>query len=306
MASAPQYSWPSVEPPSATHKRLAQELEKERQKRAALEQVCMDMDRLSTLGTLVAGVAHEIRSPLAYIQANFDWLKIELERMVALVDAMASALFDSERESTAAQEALKSWQGMAAEDFANELRDVRQECSVGVQRMTDILDSLRLYSQSRHIRSRPFDVSKCVDEAIRLVTCKYKHGVQIEVTILETLPTLFGRESELCQILVNLLVNACEAMNSEGKISVCVAPEESGVVVEVEDSGTGIPSHLRNKIFEPFFTLKADEGGTGLGLAISRNLARKHGGDLQCGASVLGGARFVLLFRNILLHEEGS
>jgi C4-dicarboxylate-specific signal transduction histidine kinase len=146
-------------------------------------------------------------------------------------------------------------------------------------------------------RPGPADVNEVVAESVALVAVTLrKSGVRLATTLAEGLPRCRADARLIEQLLVNLVTNATQALESqEGDKAVEIATGAEGnvVVITVGDSGPGVPAELREKIFEPFFTTKS--AGTGLGLSISRRIVSEHGGSLEVGTSRLGGAEFRVL-----------
>jgi signal transduction histidine kinase len=242
------------------HSRLAAE-------RAQSLEVAGRLERLAALGTLTAGVAHEMRSPLCYLQSNFEWLRDQLGELGG------------------------AGQGAASRE---ELAVAIAECAEGVQRLTEILESIRTCTPaSQSTPERLVSLTRCVETAVRLVRCRFKRGVKLEVKAGGAWWAK-GHEGELSQIIVNLLINAAQAMNERGTVSVRITGADGRARVEVEDAGPGVPAEVVERLFEPFFTTKEAGAGTGLGLAISRDIARRHGGELRYMPRDGPGALFVL------------
>lgn len=278
--------------------RQAQEqLEAEREARQQAELSVVHLDKLASLGTLAAGIAHEMRSPLAYLQANFDWLKDGISAAARTLEAMALVALPDEVDPEAREEARALWKQIRDEQLIEELEAVRQECGTGLRRLADILEGLRVYASPRSSqKTDAVNVCRCIDEAVRLVRCKYKHDITIHVDAEPALPDVQGRAGELGQILINLLVNGIQAMEGRGEIFVRVWRQHAGVCIEVEDQGPGIPPERVEYLFQPFQSTK--EHGNGLGLSISREIARRHGGDLRYRPGATRGAIFTLDLSN--------
>ena len=258
-----------------------QQLGAERQAREQAQLSVHQLDKMASLGTLSAGIAHEMRTPLAFIKANIDWLKTSFSQHYP-------ELFAADDNPKATREKLPA-------AIAEELQDVLKDCQEGVTRISEILEGLRGYAAPSTEILKPIDIRECIEQAVRLVSFKYKHTVEIHTALDTNIPTIPGHEGELSQVVINLIVNGVQAMQEKGNIYVRAANEDGKIRISVEDEGPGVPPEVLPRLFEPFFTTKADEiSGNGLGLSISLGIARRHGGDLLYEDGVHGGARFIL------------
>ena len=248
------------------------EVRLERARREALEQLAISerrraqSEKLATLGQLSAGVMHEINNPVAFISANLDFLERE-----ALAD------------SPPPREEL-------AQAFA--------ETRTGIQRVQEIIADLKSFS-----RVDAEELSECrlvdvVNDAARIASLRLKHVARLEVEVPAALPLVLVVRRRLVQVLLNLLVNAVDALELHGqqdaRVRIIARHEGTRVLLLVEDNGTGFPQHVLPRLFEAFFTTKSLERGTGLGLALSREMVEQFGGTLVAENRAEGGARLRL------------
>jgi PAS domain S-box-containing protein len=232
-------------------------------------------DRLSTLGTLAAGVAHEINNPAAFILLGLDLLQRQLPAPGTALD----------------EEALTS-----VDETLRELR-------ASIRRIVDIARDLRLFAgapASEPGQRALVDVKSAVASALSLTRGQILERARLEQH-LEDVPPVLVDEGRLGQVIVNLLVNAAQAIpktwDRDQAILVSTWSDEAWVEVAVEDTGVGIPPEDMGRIWQPFFTTKSPEVGTGLGLSISREIVERAGGTLvaQSPAPETGrGSRFVI------------
>ncbi len=228
-----------------------------------LKEQIVQLQKLAEFGRIAAGVVHEINNPLTAIVAHAE----HLERALA-----ASAPEHVER----AKRILES-----AERILRFSRD------------------LMAYSRPSKTLAMPMSIRTAIDQALlfcsHLLECE---GVTVEREIDSDLPALRAVPEQLVQVFVNLLTNACQAMDGERRLIVIVACADEArehLVVSVEDSGRGIPEQSRHEVFEPFFTTKRDNGGTGLGLSIVKSIVDAHGGEIRVERAEPTGTRFVLI-----------
>ncbi|MES1184135.1 MAG: response regulator, partial [Myxococcales bacterium] len=228
-------------------------------------------DRLSSLGTLVASVAHEINNPLAYTLGNLGLAGAELERI-------KSRIPDPDAQST-------------LERVIRSLRDAEE----GAGRVANTVKELRAFGRMEERSKRPVDPRACVDWALRLTSNQLLHQARL-ITNLREVPNVLANELKLSQVVVNLLTNAMQALTGEredNEVRVSTWTDETGAaVIEVEDNGRGMSEEVQRAVFEPFFTTKAPGHGTGLGLSICRNIVAGFGGEVSVESEPEKGSRF--------------
>ena len=223
--------------------------------------------RLSALGMMAGGIAHEINNPLC------------------IIHALASDLMDLVKEEG----------GAPPEIVARNGTRIRETCN----RIARIIKSLRLISrEGSGDKSQPTPIAKILDETLEVCTARFK-AKAVKLRLPDQIPELNVRcrEVQIAQILLNLLQNAFDAVadqKGERWVKVDVTQSDDSVVVSVTDSGPGIPPELRSRIMEPFFTTKPVGHGTGLGLSLSKTIAEEHGGRLEYSETE-GHTRFSLL-----------
>ncbi len=233
--------------------------------REAMQAQLARSERLASLGTLAAGVAHEINNPLAYVLTN---LEFALSRLAA---------------------------GGADKEDLEALAEARD----GASRVRDVVRGLRAFSRPGVGRRGPADVSAELGAALRLAGNEIRHRARLE-TSLQPMPWVVAADHELGQVFLNLLVNAAQAIpeghSGENVVRVEAATDAAGWArVEVRDSGVGIPPDLQSRIFEPFFTTKPLETGTGLGLAIAHSIVTAAGGRIELESQAGRGTAFRVL-----------
>jgi PAS domain S-box-containing protein len=215
-------------------------------------------DRMVSVGTLAAGVAHEINNPLAYVTGNLDYVRGRIGDVI------------SGRSDPAELPDL-----VVALDDAIE----------GTERMRAIVRDLRTFSRPDENDLSPIDVARVIDVAVRMTQPAIRHRARVHKDS-APVPPVLGSAARLGQVLVNLLVNSVQAMPADrgaeaNEISVTAGSHGGDVVIELRDNGVGIPEDVRRHIFDPFFTTKPVGEGTGLGLWICRNAIAGMGGEIS-------------------------
>jgi two-component system sensor histidine kinase HydH len=242
------------------HRRRAEDLAIERDEALVNLRDTIDSlrraDRLATLGTLAAGMAHELRNPLA--------------AMTGAVEILENELPD---------------QGTSAE-FVSILR---QE----VERLNKVSGKYIDFARPQEPDLRTLDINECIQSAVELLLrSAAKARVEIRFIPAAGIPPALADSVQVHQALVNLLLNGVQSMPQGGVLEVSVKADKAGVCILVRDHGPGLPPGPAERIFEPFFSTK--EGGTGLGLAVTRQIASAHGGRLTADGAPGGGAIFCL------------
>jgi len=237
----------------------------ERNLRTRLERA----ERLTSLGTLAGGVAHEVNNPLAYVSANLAFLREE----------------------------LSGSQGPAAS--REELLQALAECVEGIGRVRETVTGLERFASPETTAPAPVDVRSEIEAALGLARHELTRRARLEVDLPAGLPRVMADGGSLRQLFLNLLVNAAQAV-PEGKpdanrIAVSARLESGQVVVDVSDSGVGIPSHVMPRIFDPFFSTKPVGTGTGLGLSVCHGIVKGLGGSIEVESEPGRGARFRVL-----------
>ena len=234
--------------------------------RKALEAQLVQADRLAAIGTMAAGVAHEINNPLGYVMLNLDWIARKLPESAG---------------DPAATEALV---------------ELLHEAHRGAERVATIVRELRTFSRADGETRRRVNVGAVVRSAIKIAGHEIRHRARVS-TSFEPTPPVWANESRLEQVVLNLLVNAAHAMPEDqatsNEIRVQVRPDGDAIVVlEVTDNGEGIPPEILPRIFDPFFTTKPRGAGMGLGLSICHGIVMSLGGKITVHSTPNEGTTF--------------
>lgn len=237
-------------------RRLAKDLEESGVALRETSQRARSAERLADVGVLVAGLAHEIGTPMGVIQGHAQLLE------PAVTDDAAH------------------WR----------LRTIREQ----VERIQRIIQSLLNMARPGRRRQSPVDLAALAQTTLAFVGEKLaRRGVEA-TTEMEPAPSVLGEPERLQQVLLNLFLNAADAMPDGGKLRVSLRADADEVELRVSDTGAGIPEELRGRIFEPFFTTKAAGEGNGLGLAVAHGIVTEHGGELDVAESGASGTVFRL------------
>lgn len=222
-------------------------------------------DHLAAVGTLAAGVAHEINNPLAYVLLNLQYLLREMP---------------------------KAMRGTACQD---QLSERLQEARHGAERVGTIVRDLHDFSRADHDHLGPVDLRRVLGAAIKVAAIHFQNRAEL-VERYEAVPPATGNPARLEQVFLNLLINAIQALPRsrapQNRVEVRLSQRGEDAVVEVEDNGVGIPPDLLDKVFDPFVTTKPSAIGTGLGLPICHSIVRSVGGSISVESELGRGTRF--------------
>lgn len=244
-------------------------------------------EKLSSIGLMAAGVAHELNNPNTFVKGNLEILK---------------KFFNIIRPTLEAGIAQK---GPDAEKLALVLSECEQTIEGalnGSMRMTKIVNGLLSFGRARQEGKAPIDIKQLVDEALILVAHRIKtHEIKVEIAP-ETQPIEVNSQ-DIVQVIMNFTVNACDAIESKfkgerGKLTILVGPKENSntQIIQFQDNGIGMNEKVLGKIFTPFFTTKPIGKGTGLGLSLAKQAVEKNGGTLECHSKEGEGTEFILSF----------
>ncbi len=273
---------------------LEQAYEKLKDSQAQLVQ----SEKMASLGQMVAGVAHEINTPLGYVQNNMELVRDAYGKWGELNGAY-DALFGL-MQSPGASEADISEQFASLQQLREEFAEVYPRESMeslftdslyGLRQISEIVVNLKNFSRLDQAAVDNVDLNECVISALTIGKNVIKHKAEV-VRDFGVLPRVSCSPSQINQIFLNLLTNAAQAIEGFGKIVIKTLADEQYVHVVVRDNGKGIPPEHLAKIYDPFFTTKPIGEGTGLGLSIVFGIVKDHGGHIQVKSEVGKGTAF--------------
>ena len=238
--------------------------------RAEMERRLVQTDKLSSIGLLAAGVAHEVNTPLAVISTYAQMLAKQIAG-----DAEKAPLLEK----------------IAKQTF----------------RASEIVNSLLNFSRTSTTEYAGVDLNKVLSETLTLIEHQLvKAHIEVKLGLEEELPRIKGNPGKLQQVFLNLFLNARDAMESGGVLAVKTNAGDGFVRVTVADTGSGIAPEYLTRVFDPFFTTKAARRGTGLGLSVSYGIVKEHSGEIEVDSEVGAGTRFHVIFPEMAVAKKAA
>ena len=278
------------------HLRLEQqrriaELQSANRKLGEAQEQLLQAEKMASIGQLAAGVAHEINNPVGYVASNLSALGRSMNDLLSVLDAgeRLEASLSGETPELLALRALKEKVNL---DFLREdLRDILAESKEGLERVKKIVLDLKTFSHVDEAEWKVVDLHAGLESTLNIVWNELKYKADV-VKEYGELPEVECLPAQLNQVFMNLLVNAGQAIEKHGTITLRTGREGERVWVEVADTGKGIaPEHI-GRVFDPFFTTKPVGKGTGLGLSLSFGIVKKHHGQIEVESTPGQGTTF--------------
>ncbi|MBU1424739.1 MAG: response regulator [Gammaproteobacteria bacterium] len=260
----------------------------------------LQSEKMASIGQLASGVAHEINNPIGFVNSNMGSLQRYMQDLLKLLSEYENAEQQLPEETRAALAGIKQQVDVAY--LRNDVANLLSESMEGLQRVKHIVQDLKDFSHVDKQEKQWASLEQGLDSTLNIVwnELKYKADVVKEYA---GIPQIECIPAQLNQVFMNLLMNAVQAIDEHGRITIRTGTDGDDVWVEVEDSGRGIePEHL-SRIFDPFFTTKPVGSGTGLGLSLSYSIVQDHGGRIEVKSAPGQGS----VFRVVLpLHAAAA
>ena len=250
--------------------------------------------KLASIGQLAAGVAHEINNPIAFVANNTTVLGKYIDKIQPIL-MQCKTLLEKIEHGEAVEEIADTIRTLIKKnnlDFILEdLESLITDSVEGMNRVTDIVAGLKSFSRVDEFETQEIDIHECLESTIKVIWNELKYNCTLKKEFSD-LPPLHCHPSQLNQVFMNLIVNAGQAIEEEGTITIKTQHSQQTIVIEISDTGNGIePEHI-DKLFDPFFTTKPVGTGTGLGLSISYGIVQDHGGRIEVDSTVGVGTTF--------------
>ncbi|MGC1248980.1 MAG: AAA family ATPase [Spirulinaceae cyanobacterium] len=260
-------------------------------------------EKMSSLGQMIAGIAHEINNPVSFIYGNIEYAREYIQDLLDLINTYQE---EHPQPSPKIQEVRET---IDLDFLVQDLQKLLKSMKVGAERIRNIVISLKNFSRLDRLKKSPVNLHEGLDNTILILQHRLRgKGEKPSIKLIKNygkLPLITCYGSQLNQVFMNLLANAIDALEGKGseqnipikdpEITIYTELTASTTIIRIIDNGTGISAELQSKIFDPFFTTKSVGSGTGLGLSISYQIVvEKHGGSLACHSFLGQGTEFII------------
>ncbi len=262
--------------------------------------VLVQSEKMASLGQMVAGIAHEINTPLGYVQNNvaigqelFSQVQAMIAEYETLVDNLLSGEASEEALSVQIQQVAALRADVNAQEMLREMHGLMGDSLYGIGQISELVLNLKNFSRMDAAATDAVNLNDCIESALNIGRNVLKNKVDV-IKELGVLPKLTCAPSQLNQVFLNLFTNAAQAMDANGTLHIMTWAGDDAIHVRVADNGKGIPQEIITRIFDPFFTTKPVGEGTGLGLAITHQIIQQHGGEIRVESQVGSGTCFYI------------
>ncbi len=275
-------------------KEVVEDLEKTNQNLKITQAQLVQSEKMASLGSLVAGIAHEINTPIGAVSSMYDTLSRTLENLRDIVESKCSIDYEQMPE-------LKS----AFKIIGDSNRVIRS----GTERVTNIVKRLKSFARLDEAELKTVDIHEGLEDTLTLIHHEIKHNITV-IRNFGNIPPISCYPSQLNQVFLNLLINSKQAIKGKGTINLTTFAENNRVYIEIKDSGIGIPKENLTKIFDPGFTTKGTGVGAGLGLSICYQIIQDHRGEIKVESNMGKGTTFTIILpmdlKNILENARNK
>jgi len=280
-----------------------EEMERTVEQLRATQAQIIQTEKMASIGQLAAGVAHEINNPTAFVSSNLGTLsryQVDLIRLVEAYEQILSGLHEnpgtppfSEMVAEAMHQTRRMAEEIDLEFMKDDFPELIEESQEGTERIKKIVADLKDFAHPGDQRCIETDINQGLDSTINIVWNELKYNSTLEKDY-GSLPPVLCYSQQINQVFMNLLINASQAIKSNGLIKVRTRHTDGQVLVQISDNGCGIPEEIQSQIFDPFFTTKDVGKGTGLGLSMSYSIIEKHNGRIEVESKAGEGTTFTI------------
>jgi two-component system, NtrC family, sensor kinase len=271
-------------------------LEVDAKKREASQAQVIHTTKLASLGQMVAGVAHEINTPLGFVKSNVEVvadLLAEYEQAVTNVMTGVDFLLNADAGIADRAKALviRARSQLAQATGLNEARELLTDSVDGLKQMSSLVLNLKGFARVDRDGMDSVNLNDSIKSSLTIASHQLRDRITVE-TEFGQIPLVKCMPSQINQVFLNLITNAAQAMGEEGLLRIRSQAKKDSVEVSISDNGSGIPENVLPNIFDPFFTTKKVGEGTGLGLSIVHKIIQGHGGAIRVNSVVGKGTTF--------------
>lgn len=241
-------------------------------------------EKLATIGQLAAGVAHEINNPLSFVKSNLGTLNKYLKNLSNFIEVQS--------QSQPSDDVSKSRSQLKVDYIIDDCPTLLQESIEGLERIQEIVQNLKVFSNSGVETAGPTDINSCLTSTVEVAHTSLQDKAQVQYDLAE-IPHVVCIPQQINQVFLNILLNAAQSIQDHGVITIKTW-QDAGIHIRISDSGVGIAEENLTQIFEPFYTTKNADKNTGLGLSISHDIIQKHNGTIHVESILDQGSHFTI------------
>ena len=278
---------------------IAADLEKMQQTQSQV----IHTTKLASLGQMIAGVAHEMNTPIGFVKSNVEVVRELVTEHRQLVgkclhgfDMMLAADLGNPQMVEPVRRAMtKVRAALAADERLRDGDDLLKDAVDGLVQIANLVKNLKGFARVDRDGMDALDLNECIESALTIAAHQLRDRVEV-IKEFAPLPKINGVASQINQVLLNLITTAAQAMEEGGTLTLVSRRSGDQVEIDVTDTGVGIPDNVMPKIFDPFFTTKPVGEGTGLGLSIVHKIVQSHGGSIKVRTAPKNGSTFTISF----------
>jgi two-component system NtrC family sensor kinase len=282
---------------------LQNKMVKSDEKLQQAESLLLHSEKMSSLGTIAAGIAHEINNPIAFISNNIDKINEYMNTLSSIIQNIKSQYNESDFEQLISYSKNSNADMRELNYILDDYKALLSETLDGVNRVKKIAADLKGFSHKSNDDFNYTNIHQCIDTALNLAKNELKYKAEISKEYAEDIPQIFCDESKISQVMLNLFINASHAIEANGLLTISTVFDHTNIYISIKDNGHGMDKKTQANIFEPFYTTKALGKGTGLGLSLSHDIISLHKGTISVKSQLGLGTEFSIKLP-INAHEQ--
>jgi PAS domain S-box-containing protein len=251
-------------------------------------------EKMASLGTLTAGIAHEINNPINFVYAGINSLLNDFKDIEPVI--MEISKIDPEKDDL--KEKLRGIQQLKKKHYFDEsfqaIPHIIEDIKIGANRTTEIIKGLRSFSRTDKDKMDSLNIRKCIETTLLLMKNQYKNNIEIVTDLSNEVPEIHCYPGKIDQVFLNLLSNAIDSISEKGNIWITTKKQDDNILISIKDNGVGISNEALDKLYDPFFTTKPVGKGMGLGLSITYGIIKEHNGTIKVKSEPNKGSEFIL------------
>lgn len=253
----------------------------------------LQQEKMASIGQLAAGVAHEINNPLGFIYSNLQTMDKYVTRFVAMLDFYKSAIPAATGKAVLVETCRWKWDELKLDAVCADVFELIKQSLEGARRVSKIVSDLKDFSHVDAAGESPVDINDEIEKTLNVLAHEIPAGAEI-VRDYGPLPGFACKPALICQVFLNLLLNAAQARRKGLRLVIATRHDNGNIRISFADNGPGIPAEIRNRIFEPFYTTRDVGEGAGMGLTVAYDIISAYNGSIEVVCPEEGGAVFTI------------